>query len=91
MPHYYTIKEVAEILQTTENTVRVKIREGIIPVHPWDGPPRVPKEFIDNWERTTETFAEKRYKALLEQMERENQALKDKLRQITIISLEVER
>ena len=52
---------------------------------------RVPKDFVDNWEETTESFAERRYKALLEQMERENHELRNKLRQITIISLEVER
>ena len=72
-------------------TVRRKIHQGIIPTHPMSEGKRVPKDFVDNWEETTESFAERRYKALLEQMERENHELRNKLRQITIISLEVER
>ena len=91
MTQYYTIKETAEILKTTENTIRVKVRNGVIPKHPWDGDIRIPKEFIDRWDVSTkESFIEQRYKALLDQAERDNQELKNKIRKIMQISLEVE-
>ena len=88
---YYSIDQVAKLFGYDVATVRRKIQQGIIPTHPMSEGKRVPKDFVDNWEETTESFAERRYKAMLEQMERENHELKNKLRQITIISLEVER
>lgn len=88
---YYSIDQVAKLFGYDVATVRRKIQQGIIPTHPMSKGKRVPKDFVDNWEETTESFAERRLREQLEAKERENHELRNKLRQITRISLEVER
>lgn len=88
---YYTVNETAKILKTTANTIRVKIREGKIPIFPWEGEPRIPKEFLENWyQDTTETFQERKLKQILEQKNEEIKQLKNTIRIMVKTGLEVE-
>lgn len=88
---YYTVQEAAELLRTTPNTIRIKIREGKIPVHPLEGYPLIPKEFIDFWDvNTKETFRERKMRMELEEKDKTILDLKNKIRQITRIGLEIE-
>lgn len=90
-PQYYTVTQAAEILQKDANTIRVKIREGKIPVHPLDGEPRIPKEYLDNWDvNSNETFRERKLRQEIELKDQMIQDLKNKIRKITRIGLEVE-
>lgn len=88
---YYTVEQTATAFGYDVATVRRKIQQGIIPTHPMSEGKRVPKDFVDNWEETTEGFAERRLREELEAKEREIYELKGLLRKITRISLEVER
>ncbi len=88
---YYTVGEVAEIFGCSKATVTRKIKKGIIPTHPAFDEKSIPKDFVDNWEETTESFAERRLREQLEAKEREIHQLKKLMREITKISLEVEK
>lgn len=88
---YYTVLEAAEILRTTPNTIRVKIREGKIPIHPLEGNPLIPKDFIDTWDiNTKETFIVKKLKHEIELKDQEIQELKNIIRSMVKIGLEVD-
>lgn len=88
---YYTVTEAAEILRTTPNTIRVKIREGKIPVHPLEGNPLIPKEFIETWDvESQETFTERKLRQELASTQEELKEVKTTLRQILRIGMEVD-
>lgn len=89
---YYTVSEAAELLRTSPNTIRVKIREGKIPIHPWEGELRIPADFIENWdiEQDKETFRERRLRLKNEQLLREVQDLKKIIRSIVRIGMEID-
>jgi len=88
---FLTVDQVAEKLQLTPGTVYSKIKAGIIPTHPWSDKPRIPKEALENWnEDDKSTFAERKLRQELELKDQMIQDLKNKIRKITRIGLEVE-
>lgn len=88
---FLTVDQVAEKLQLTPGTVYSKIKSGIIPTHPWSDKPRIPKEALENWsEDDKSTFAERKLRQEIELKDQMIQDLKNKIRKITRIGLEVE-
>lgn len=86
---YYTVAEAAELLRTTPNTIRGKIRVGKIPVYPFEGYPLIPKDLIDNWDiNTKETFRERKLKLQLEEKDRIIYDLKQTIRRMVALGLE---
>lgn len=91
MPEFLTVEQAAEKLQLTPGTIYSKIRNGIIPTHPWSEKPRIPLEALNNWDvDSSETFKERKLRQEIELKDRTIQDLKNKLRQITRIGLETE-
>lgn len=91
MQEYLTVEQAAEKLQLTPGTIYSKIKSGVIPTHPWSDKPRIPAEALNNWDiSSNETFSERKLKRELEERDRTIQELRNKLRQITRIGLEVE-
>ncbi len=70
---YFTVAEAAELLRTTPITIRVKIREGKIPTHPFDGNPLIPREFIEKYDlNSVEAYREIKLRQQLDNKENEN-------------------
>jgi excisionase family DNA binding protein len=91
LPEFLTVEQAAEKLQLTPGTIYSKIRNGIIPTHPWSEKPRIPLEALNNWDvDSSETFKERKLRQEIELKDREIQDLRNKLRQITRIGLETE-
>lgn len=91
MKLYYTLKEAADILRCSSQTVTRRVNEGIIPTHPGDKG-LIPREYVENWDIDLgkETFRERKLKQQLEERDKTILDLKNKIRQITRIGLEVE-
>lgn len=88
---FLTVEQVAEMFQVTTSSIYQKISDGTIPTHPWFGKPRIPKEAVMNWDISKkETFKERKLRQELELKDLEINELKNKLRKITRIGLEVE-
>ncbi len=91
MQEFLTVEQAADILQLTPQTIYAKIKNGVIPTHPWSDKPRIPMEALKNWDvDINETFKERKLRRELELRDQEILVLKNKLRQITRIGLEVE-
>jgi excisionase family DNA binding protein len=91
LPEFLTVEQAAEKLQLTPGTIYSKIRNGIIPTHPWSEKPRIPLEALNNWDvDSNETFKERKLRRDIEIRDQEILSLKNKLRQITRIGLEVD-
>lgn len=86
---YYTVKEVADIFRCSTHTIKRRIDEGVIPTHP-DETGLIPRQYVETWDiETKETFRERKLKQELELERKENLSLKNKIREILRIGLEV--
>lgn len=89
MELYYNLDEVSQLLHRDKQTVVRDIKKGIIPTHP-DYKHIVPKEYVDIWDvDTKETFRERKLKQELELNLKEIQELKNIIREILKIGMEV--
>lgn len=91
MEKYLTVNQVAEKLQLTPATVYAKIRAGIIPTHPWSEKPRIPIEALENWDNNAKVpYRERQLIQELELKDKEIQELKNIIRSMIKLGLEVE-
>lgn len=88
---FLTVEQVAKLFQVTPQSVYQKIKDGTIPMHPWFGKPRIPKEAVMNWDvNTKSTFTERKLRQVIELRDEEIRFLKNTIRNIVKTGLEVE-